>query len=80
MPKETTPKKSNGAGLDFEAQLWAAADYFQADLHPNLKADFLPVRKDLANPPFNMSDWGGENCKRKSAACVASYARKFSMC
>src|ERR1035441_9840768 len=82
--------------LDFEAQLWAAADKlrghmdaygqesnyttwklarmnlaihgigvnvgqrnadsFRADLHPNLKADFI-----LANPPFNMSDWGGEN-------------------
>jgi len=32
------------------------ADSFRADLHPDLKADFI-----LANPPFNMSDWGGEN-------------------
>jgi type I restriction enzyme M protein len=31
------------------------ADSFRADLHPDLKADFI-----LANPPFNMSDWGGE--------------------
>ena len=37
------------------------ADSFRADLHPGLKADFVPIRKDLANPPFNMSDWGGEN-------------------
>ena len=36
------------------------ADSFRADLHPDLKADFVPVRKDLATPPFNMSDWGGE--------------------
>lgn len=36
------------------------ADSFRADLHPDLKADLLPVRKDLANPPFNMSNWGGE--------------------
>jgi type I restriction enzyme M protein len=32
-----------------------AADTFHRDLHPDLKADFI-----LANPPFNMSDWGGE--------------------
>lgn len=31
------------------------ADTFHNDLHPNLKADFV-----LANPPFNISDWGGE--------------------
>ena len=30
-----------------------AADSFHRDLHPDLKADFI-----LANPPFNMSDWG----------------------
>ena len=31
------------------------ADSFHRDLHPDLKADFI-----LANPPFNMKDWGGE--------------------
>ena len=35
------------------------ADSFLADLHPDLKADFI-----LANPPFNMSDWGGENLRQ----------------
>ncbi|WP_100489116.1 type I restriction-modification system subunit M [Sporolactobacillus pectinivorans] len=30
-------------------------DTFHNDLHKNLKADFV-----LANPPFNISDWGGE--------------------
>ena len=30
-------------------------DTFHADRHPDLKADFV-----LANPPFNISDWGGE--------------------
>jgi type I restriction enzyme M protein len=30
-------------------------DTFHNDLHKDLKADFI-----LANPPFNMSDWGGE--------------------
>jgi len=34
------------------------ADTFQRDLHPDLKADFI-----LANPPFNMSNWGGEDLK-----------------
>ncbi len=31
------------------------ADTFHDDLHKDLKADFI-----LANPPFNVSDWGGE--------------------
>ncbi len=31
------------------------ADTFHDDLHKNLKADFI-----LANPPFNISDWGGD--------------------
>ncbi len=33
-------------------------DSFHRDLHPDLKADFI-----LANPPFNMSDWGGERLR-----------------
>ena len=32
-----------------------AADTFHEDLHNDLKADFI-----LANPPFNISDWGQE--------------------
>lgn len=31
------------------------ADSFHNDLHKGLKADYI-----LANPPFNISDWGGE--------------------
>ncbi|MFM7409153.1 MAG: type I restriction-modification system subunit M [Cuspidothrix sp.] len=31
------------------------ADTFRSDLHKDLRADYI-----LANPPFNMSDWGGE--------------------
>jgi type I restriction enzyme M protein len=34
------------------------ADSFHHDLHPDLKADFI-----LANPPFNMSDWGGDRLR-----------------
>ncbi len=34
------------------------ADSFHNDLHKDLKADTI-----LANPPFNMSDWGGERLK-----------------
>lgn len=42
-----------------EANLGAeAADTFHKDLHPDLKADFI-----LANPPFNMSDWGGDRLR-----------------
>ncbi len=32
-----------------------SADTFHHDLHPDLRADFI-----LANPPFNISNWGGE--------------------
>ncbi|HEY4740422.1 MAG TPA: class I SAM-dependent DNA methyltransferase [Candidatus Acidoferrales bacterium] len=34
------------------------ADTFHNDLHKDLKADFI-----LANPAFNMSDWGGERVR-----------------
>ena len=33
----------------------AHGDSFHNDHHPDLKADFI-----LANPPFNVSDWGGD--------------------
>jgi type I restriction enzyme M protein len=39
---------------------------FRADLHPDLKVEFVPVRKDLANPPLNMRDWGGENLRQNA--------------
>ena len=34
------------------------ADSFHEDLHKDLKADFV-----LANPPFNVSDWGGQRLR-----------------
>jgi type I restriction enzyme M protein len=34
------------------------ADTFHNDVHKDLKADFI-----LANPPFNVSDWGGERVR-----------------
>jgi type I restriction enzyme M protein len=34
------------------------SDSFHNDLHKDLKADFI-----LANPPFNVSDWGGERLR-----------------
>ncbi len=33
-------------------------DTFHEDLHPDLKADYV-----LANPPFNVSDWGGDQLR-----------------
>jgi len=35
------------------------ADSFLRDMHKDLKADFV-----LANPPFNMSDWGGAGLRK----------------
>lgn len=34
------------------------ADSFHRDLNPDLKADYV-----IANPPFNMSDWGGDRLR-----------------
>lgn len=48
--------KMNLAIRGIEANLgpqWG--DTFHSDQHPDLKADFI-----LANPPFNISDWGGD--------------------
>ena len=36
----------------------AHGDTFHQDRHPDLKADYI-----LANPPFNISDWGGERLR-----------------
>ena len=46
--------KMNLAIRGIEGQI-AHGDSFHADRHPDLKADYI-----LANPPFNVSDWGGE--------------------
>jgi type I restriction enzyme M protein len=34
------------------------ADSFHRDLHPDLKADYV-----IANPPFNDSDWRGDQLR-----------------
>ncbi len=46
--------KMNLAIRGIEGQI-AHGDSFHNDRHPDLKADFI-----LANPPFNVSDWGGD--------------------
>ena len=46
--------KMNLAIRGIEGQI-AHGDSFHNDRHPDRKADFI-----LANPPFNVSDWGGE--------------------
>jgi len=51
--------KMNLAIRGIEADLGPQqGDSFHDDLHKDLKADFI-----LANPPFNMSDWGGERLR-----------------
>lgn len=42
-------------GIEANIQL---GDTFHQDRHPALKADYI-----LANPPFNISDWGGEHLR-----------------
>ena len=56
--------KMNLAIRGIEANLGPQhADTFRRDLHPDLKADFV-----LANPPFNMSDWGARALRRRPLA------------
>jgi type I restriction enzyme M protein len=49
--------KMNLAIRGIEGQI-AHGDTFHNDRHPDLRADFI-----LANPPFNVSDWGGERLR-----------------
>ncbi len=46
--------KMNLAIRGIEGQI-SHGDSFHNDLHPDLRADYI-----LANPPFNIKDWGGE--------------------
>ena len=51
--------KMNLAIRRLEANLGSEhADTFHRDLHPDLRADYI-----LANPPFNISDWGGQRLR-----------------
>ena len=47
--------KINLAIRGIDGEMIAEGDTFHNDRHPDLKADFI-----LANPPFNVSNWGGE--------------------
>lgn len=50
----------NTAIRGLEANLGASyADTFFNDQHPTLKADFI-----MANPPFNLSDWGADKLEK----------------
>jgi len=49
--------KMNLAIRGIDGQI-AQGDTFRNDRHPDLKADYI-----LANPPFNVSDWGGEGLR-----------------
>ena len=49
--------KMNLAVRGIDAQI-AHGDSFHNDRFPDLKADYI-----LANPPFNVSDWGGERLR-----------------
>ena len=77
MPKVKNQKQNNDSGLNFEAQLWAAADkmrghidaseYKHVVLGLSFRTDLHPDLKAdfiLANPPSNMSDWDGENLRQ----------------
>jgi type I restriction enzyme M protein len=44
-------------GMDFDFGR-EPADTFTRDLHPDLRADYI-----MANPPFNMREWGGDQLK-----------------
>jgi type I restriction enzyme M protein len=45
-------------GIDSSQVKWNMEGSFLNDAHPDLKADYV-----LANPPFNDSDWGGDQLR-----------------
>ena len=49
--------KMNLAIRGIEGQI-EHGDSFHNDRHPDLRADYI-----LANPPFNVSDWGGDRLR-----------------
>ena len=51
------PARMNLAIRGIEGQI-AFGDSFHNDRHPDLRAGYI-----LANPPFNVSDWGGERLR-----------------
>ncbi|HEX7948879.1 MAG TPA: class I SAM-dependent DNA methyltransferase [Candidatus Limnocylindrales bacterium] len=52
--------KMNLAVRHIDANLGTSwGDSFHEDKHPDLRADFV-----IANPPFNMSDWGGDRLRQ----------------
>lgn len=59
--QEANPTTWRLVAMDLDIRGFAAdlgrgpADTFHRDQHPDLRADHI-----LANPPFNISDWGGE--------------------
>ena len=57
-------------GIDADIR-WNNEGSFHRDELPDLKADFI-----LANPPFNISDWGGERLTRRRALEVRHAARR----
>jgi len=63
-------KQSNGSALNFDTQLCKVIDDAMGAIeheNPSIKGvplrDYARSKADfiLANPPFNMSEWGGEN-------------------
>ena len=46
-------------GIDSSQVKWNNEGSFLNDAHPDLKADYV-----IANPPFNVSDWSGEQLRR----------------
>ena len=53
-----------------------AADTFLDDRHPTLRADYI-----MANPPFNLSDWGADKLERgRSLAVWSATSRKRQLC
>ena len=60
-------------GIDSSQVKWNNEGSFLNDAHKDLKADYI-----IANPPFNVSDWGGDllrtDGRYNTAFCGANYA------
>lgn len=63
MAKGNSQQIINVADLDSETQLWVTAVGLRIDLHIELRANLVPLWKDLVYFKFNPSDWSGETVR-----------------
>jgi type I restriction-modification system DNA methylase subunit len=66
MARGKSEKQNGGANFGFEQTLWAAADKLRGPEYKHVVLGLI-FPKYIANPPFKMSDWGGDRLRDDSS-------------